>query len=373
MGSINAAAATQVASENRLAQHVTPETLCCVRRRLKSAQAPAPRGMVAVGVIGCGTVGSAVAGALIEHGYEVTVHDKLRASAEPLLGLGAGWADTPAALARRVDVLLTALPAPQHVRAAMEEADGALEALPEGSLWVDHTSTDPDEPRRLAAAALARGVRYVEAPITGGVTLLRAGQMTVFLGGDPADIDSSLPFVRCYTTTQLPMGLHGSASTAKIISNMLCAVHTVVTGEALMLAKKAGVELHSFFDAIRVSAGNSFVWETEAPLVFNQTFDPDFTMALHCKDLGIGYDISKRVGAPIEVMGLVEQIYNRARRRYGDGAGSSHPARLLQDELQESECAACLLATSPFWCRCLPLFCTLSLPTGRSALPSLPS
>ena len=314
--------------------------------------------MVAVGVIGCGTVGSAVAGALIEHGYEVTVHDKLRASAEPLLGLGAGWADTPAALARRVDVLLTALPAPQHVRAAMEEA-GALEALPEGSLWVDHTSTDPDEPRRLAAAALARGVRYVEAPITGGVTLLRAGQMTVFLGGDPADIDSSLPFVRCYTTTQLPMGLHGSASTAKIISNMLCAVHTVVTGEALMLAKKAGVELHSFFDAIRVSAGNSFVWETEAPLVFNQTFDPDFTMALHCKDLGIGYDISKRVGAPIEVMGLVEQIYNRARRRYGDGAGSSHPARLLQDELQESECAACLLAISPFWCRCLPLFCAL--------------
>ena len=84
------------------------------------------------------------------------------------------------------------------------------------------------------------------------------------------------------------------------------------------------------------------------------------------------YDISKRVGAPIEVMGLVEQIYNRARRRYGDDAGSSHPARLLQDELQESECAACLLAISLFWCRCLPLFCTLSLPTGRSALRLYP-
>lgn len=110
--------------------------------------------------------------------------------------------------------------------------------------------------------------------------------MTVYLGGEAMDIDASLPFVSCYTATQLPMGMHGTPAVTKIVSNMLCAVHTVVSGEALMLAKKSGIDLKSFFHAIRLSAGNSYVFETEVPLVFNQSFDPDFTLALHCKDLG---------------------------------------------------------------------------------------
>ena len=184
-----------------------------------------------VGVIGCGTVGTAVAKALLASGYDVTVHDKFPASAEPLLALGAKWSDSPAALAKNLDVLVTALPAPQHVRAAMEEEGGCLEALPRGALWIDHTSTDPDEPARLALKTEQLGLRYVEAPLTGGVTLLRAGRMTVYLGGTPEDIEAAIPFVSSYTVTQLPMGVHGTPAVAKIISNMLCAVHTVVTGE----------------------------------------------------------------------------------------------------------------------------------------------
>lgn len=160
--------------------------------------------------------------------------------------------------------------------------------LPKGALWIDHTSTDPDEPPRLAEKTEALGVRYVEAPLTGGVTLLRDGKMTVYLGGKAGDIEAALPFVSCYTATQLSLGLHGTPAVTKIVSNMLCAVHTVVSGEALMLAKKSGVDLETFFHAIRLSAGNSYVFETETPLVFNQSFDPDFTLALHCKDLGEG-------------------------------------------------------------------------------------
>jgi 3-hydroxyisobutyrate dehydrogenase len=300
------------------------------------ATPPPPPVMPRIGVIGTGTVGTAVASALLKAGHAVSVHDKFRASAEPLLALGARWQPSPAALAAEIDVLVTALPAPQHVRAVMEGDDGALAALSVGALWIDHTSTDPDEPVRFAAICSQMGLRYVEAPITGGVTLLRAGKMTVYLAGDPEDIEATLSYVSCYTATQLPMGLHGTAAVAKIISNMMCATHTVITAEALMMAKKSGVDLKSFFDAIRLSAGNSYVFETEAPLVFNQTFDPHFTLALHCKDLGIGYDISKRVGAPIEVMGLAEQIYNRARCKYGDDKGSSFPAKLLQDDLRES-------------------------------------
>lgn len=96
-----------------------------------------------------------------------------------------------------------------------------------------------------------------------------------------------------------------------------------------MLAKRAGVDHKKFFDAIRVSAGNSFVFETEVPLMFNGTFDPSFHIKLHTKDLGIGYELMKKYDAPCEVLSLCEQIYNRARVKYGGEAGSSHPAKLL--------------------------------------------
>jgi 3-hydroxyisobutyrate dehydrogenase len=248
----------------------------------------APTLPTTVGVIGVGTVGTAVVEGLVCNGYAVIVHDKSTAAAAALLALpGVEWAGNPVELAAAVPVLLTALPAPRHVRAAMEgEGEphgGALAALAPGALWIDHTSTDPTEPPRLGAAAAARGVRYLEAPLTGGVTLLKAGKMTVYMGGEPDVAEEALPVLRCYTATQMQMGAHGTAAVTKIVSNMLCAAHTVVTGEALMMAKRSGVDLRSFFDAIRASAGNSYVFETEAPLVFNQTFDPDFTLALHTK------------------------------------------------------------------------------------------
>jgi 3-hydroxyisobutyrate dehydrogenase len=94
--------------------------------------------------------------------------------------------------------------------------------------------------------------------------------MTVYLAGAPQDVEAAMPYVTPYTATRLAMGTHGTAAVAKIISNMLCATHTVITAEALMMAKKSGVDLRNFFDAIRLSAGNSYVFETEAPLVFNQ-------------------------------------------------------------------------------------------------------
>lgn len=102
-----------------------------------------------------------------------------------------------------------------------------------------------------------------------------------------------------------------------------------------MLGKRGGLVLRSLFEAIRFSAGNSYVWETEGPLVFNGTYNPDFTLELHCKDLNLGYDLARKFKVPTELHSHVEQIYNRARFRYGNDAGSSYPPKMLEDDLQE--------------------------------------
>ena len=117
---------------------------------------------------------------------------------------------------------------------------------------------------------------------------------------------------------------------------MLASTNTVAMGEALMIAKKANIDLEQFWNAIRFSAGNSFVWETEAPLVFNGSYETEFAVDLQCKDMRLGGEICEHHGVPIELHALVHQIYNRAKYKYGANAPSTIPAKLIQDELQDA-------------------------------------
>ena len=180
-----------------------------------------------------------------------------------------------------------------------------------------------------------RGIRVLEAPVTGGMALLKQGKMTVLVGGEKQLFEDCLPILQQSTKKVLYMGQMGSATIAKVISNMLAATNNVAMGEAMMLGKRGGLDLRSLFEAIRFSAGNSYVWETEGPLVFNGTYNPDFTLELHCKDLNLGYDLARKFKVPTELHSHVEQIYNCARFRYGNDAGSSYPPKMLEDDLQE--------------------------------------
>ena len=289
-----------------------------------------------IGIAGAGQIGSAVATHLLKAGHSVKIYDPCPANADRLVQRGATWVDTPYESATTVDVLITAVPGPPQVREVMEGENGALQALKKGSCWIDHTTTDANESKRLSSLAESKGVSMLEAPLTGGYELLKGGQMTVMVGGCPSVLASHTEMMNTYASSILHLGPVGSAGVVKVISNMLCAVHTVITGEAVMLAKKHDIDLVKFFHGIRASAGNSFVFETEAPLIFNGSFDPGFTLALHCKDLDLGHQLAKEKDVPLEVMGLVEQIYRRAMFKYGADAGSSHPAKLLQDDLNLS-------------------------------------
>ena len=131
------------------------------------------------------------------------------------------------------------------------------------------------------------------------------------------------------------MGEMGTATITKVVSNMLAATNVVAMAEAMLLGKRGGVDLKSLFDAIRFSAGNTYTWEIEGPLIFNGTYDPGAPIALHCKDLNLGYELGRKFNVPIELLGHAEQIYNRAHYNFGSEVGCTSPAKLLQDDLNE--------------------------------------
>lgn len=215
-----------------------------------------------------------------------------------------------------------------------------LNRLQKNCIWIDHTTTDYTQTIRLCELAKELGVHAIEAPLTGGMALLRKKNMTVFVGGEQEAVQECKPLINTYTGSFLYFGSVGKATIAKVITNMLAGAHLIAAGEALMIAKKAGLDMESFFDGVRLSAGNSFVFETEVPLIFKGTYDPAFTIDLHCKDLALGRKLSYAHDLPfdkLELMELTEKIYNRAMEKYGGDVGSSSPAKLVEDDMKTSQ------------------------------------
>eukprot|EP00794_Sanderia_malayensis_P020411 gene20411-22424_t len=286
-----------------------------------------------VGLVGLGNVGSAIARNILSS--DMNLHAVFDTKPQAMQGLDSKItrAENARELAEECQVIVTALPTPASVKKAMESDNGIFAGIKKDSVWIDHSTTDYQQTLNFAARCKELGVDFLEAPVTGGMALLKQGLMTVLVSGDKRLYEECLPLLKMSGETVLYLGGLGTATITKVISNMLAATHNVAMGEALMLAKKNNIDLKMFFDAIRYSAGNSYVIETEAPLVFNGTFDPEFSLGLHCKDLALGRAIASNSGVPIRLHDLVEEIYNEARVRYGDDAGSSHPPKLLQDDL----------------------------------------
>ena len=250
-----------------------------------------------------------------------------------LIAAGAAWGASPRQVAEQADSVITCLPSPAVVAAVVEGAYGVLAGLRPGGTWIDMSTNDPDEIRRLAALGAARGIACLEAPVTGGVHKAATGEITVLVGGDAAVLKAHLPAFAAIGGTVLHIGPLGSASVIKVITNMLAFVHLVAAGEALMLARRGGLDLATAFAAIRASSGNSFVHETESQVILSGSYDIGFTMDLACKDLGLAHQLGRAFGVPLELAGLVEQIFVRARARYGGDAWSPMVVKLLEDAL----------------------------------------
>ena len=292
-------------------------------------------GGLRLGFVGLGNLGHQLAGRLVDGGFPLTVYDRDEAAARPLLAAGAHWADSPCAVARASDSVITCLPSPGVVTDVVcSSGTGLLAGLRPGTTWIDASTNDSHELRRLAGVAEAEGVQCLEAPVTGGVHLAAVGRVTVLVGGEEHVFETHRRVFEAIGRRIFYLGPLGSASAMKVITNMLAFIHLVAAGEALMLAKRAGLDLGTAFDAIRASSGNSFVHETESQVILNGSYDIGFTLDLACKDLGLAHELGRATGVPLEVAGLVERIFARAREEYGGSAWSPMVVKLLEDAVQ---------------------------------------
>jgi 3-hydroxyisobutyrate dehydrogenase len=286
---------------------------------------------IRIGYIGLGSLGRHLAGSLLKAGYELTVHDIDKAAAAELLEAGASWAGSAEETARASDTVITCLPSPEAVAETVSGERGILAGLAAGGTWIDMSTNDAHELQRLSALAARQGVATLEAPVTGGVHRAAAGMITVLVGGDEAVFKKHLPAFEAMGGRVFYIGELGQASVIKVITNMLAFIHLVADGEALMLAKRGGIDLKLAWDVIKASSGNSFVHETEGQLVLNGSYNINFTMDLARKDLHFAHEMGREFGVPLELAGLTEQIFARARAMYGGHAQSPMVVKMLED------------------------------------------
>ena len=286
-----------------------------------------------VGFVGVGHLGAHLAASLLRAGYPLTVHDRDREAAARLIAAGADWADSPRDAAIRSDCVITCLPSPDAVIAVVTGEDGVLAGLRPGGTWIDTSTNDRHELQRLAALAAKQGVVTLEAPVTGGVHKAAEGEITVLVGGDAAAFAEHLELFQAIGGAVFHIGPLGSASVIKVITNMLAFIHLVAAGEALMLARRAGLDLAQAYEVIKASSGSSFVHETESQLILNGSYDIGFTMDLAMKDLGFAHELGDELGVPLELATLTEEIFARGRAAYGGGAWSTMVVKLLEDRL----------------------------------------
>ena len=284
-----------------------------------------------IGYIGLGSLGRHLAGSLLRAGFPLTVHDLDPAAASELLAAGAVWAGSPAETAAVVDTVITCLPSPEAVAETVGGPEGILAGLAAGGTWVDMSTNDLHELRRLAALAAESGVTTLEAPVTGGVHRAAAGMITVLVGGDEAVFRAHLPALEAMGGRVFYIGELGKASVIKVITNMLAFIHLVADGEALMLAQRGGVDLKLAWDVIKASSGNSFVHETEGQLILNGSYNINFTLDLARKDLHFAHMMGREFGVPLELAAVTEQQFARARAMYGGDAQSPMVVKMLED------------------------------------------
>ncbi len=288
-----------------------------------------------IGFIGLGNVGARLAGSLLRNGFELNVRDTDATAAAELLDKGAQWADSARQMAEICDVIITCLPSPAVSAEVMEAADGLLAGLSAGKIWLEMSSTDADEVRRLGALVAARGAVALDCPVSGGCHRAATGNIAIFAGGERAAFERVLPLLTTVGRNVLHTGELGSASIMKVATNYLAGVQLISTGEAFMVAKKAGIDLATAYEAIRISSGNSFVHETEGQLILNGSYNINFTMDHEVKDLTLFDDLGEKYGVPLELSPLAVEIMRDGLAKYGPRAWSSMVVKRLEDACGE--------------------------------------
>jgi 3-hydroxyisobutyrate dehydrogenase len=287
-----------------------------------------------VAFIGLGHMGAPMSRNLLAAGHDLVVCDLRAEAAAGLLAAGAAWAGSPAEAGAGREVAITMLPAPAQVEQVLLGPSGLLEGLPAGAVWLDMSTSAPAVADRVRALAGPRGIAVVDAPVSGGVRGAAAGTLEIFAGGTAEDYRRVRPLLEVMGDPGRVrhVGPHGAGYSVKLMLNLLWFAHLVITSEVLTVGVRAGVDLATLRESLLSSAATSHFLEHDVLSVLERgDFDDSFAVALACKDLGLAVDLARQAGVPAELSAMVEQIYRRARARYGDDGGQMLPMKLLED------------------------------------------
>ncbi|MEP4036162.1 NAD(P)-dependent oxidoreductase [Pseudophaeobacter sp.] len=281
-----------------------------------------------VGFIGLGNVGHKLSGSLLRNGIDLTVHDLNADLVATFVAKGAKAGTSPAQLMRDCDAVITCLPSPAASDAVMQEM---LPEVTEGKIWMEMSTTDEAEAKRLGGMVIAAGGAAVDCPVSGGCHRADTGNIAIFAGCDRATFERILPFLTTMGRRVLHTGELGSASVLKVLTNYLATVHLVANAEALVTAKAAGMDLNTAYEAIKISSGNSFSHVTESQVILNGSRDISFTMDLVKKDVGLFQEIAERNDVPLEISPMIVKIFEDGIAKYGERELSPNIIRRLED------------------------------------------
>lgn len=306
-----------------------------------------------IGFIGLGNVGAKLSGSLLRNGHDLMVLDLDQELVDGFVARGARAAKNPADMMAQCDAVITCLPSPAASAAVMEAEDGLLSALSVGKIWMEMSTTDEAEVKRLGEKVIAAGGKAVDCPVSGGCHRADTGNIAIFAGCDRPTFEAILPTLTSMGRRILHTGPLGSASILKVVTNYLATANLISVAEALTVSKAAGMDLGTAYEAISISSGNSFVHETEGQIILNGSREIHFTMDLVLKDIGLFQAVADRANVPLEMNPLMIKIFEDGISKYGprerspaiiqrleDATGldvttTGFPADILDDEAEE--------------------------------------
>ena len=284
-----------------------------------------------VGFIGLGNAGGKLAGSLLRNGFDLTVRDLNKEFVDEFVERGAKSGNSPKEMAEHCDVIITCLPSPKACSEVMESKDGILAGLSKGKIWLEMSTTDEAEIRRIGALVDKVGALPIDCPVSGGCHRANTGNISIFAGCKREAFELALPILTTMGRRVLHTGDLGTASTLKVMTNYLATVNLTSIAEALTTMKALGMDMNVTYEAIKASSGNSFVHETESQVILNGSRDISFTMDLVSKDVGIFNQLAERKGLELEIAPLIVDIFKDGEKRYGSRELSPNIIKRLEE------------------------------------------
>jgi 2-hydroxy-3-oxopropionate reductase len=266
-----------------------------------------------IGLIGLGLMGKPMGMNLLKAGYGLTVWNRTAARAEELVGAGAVLAKTPRQVAEASDVLLTMVSDPPALESILWGEAGALGGLKKGSVYIDSSTISPALVKRIAGVCEAGGIRFLDAPVTGGDWGAREGNLVFMIGGDAATLAEVQPILNVMGKKFFHLGPNGAGQTIKLAMNAILALEVGAVAEAIGLVTRAGLAGEQLLEVLQSSMGRSGLLDLKTPLMIKGDFKPSFPLRLMHKDLGLALDLGNQLGVALPTTAAVREVYNHVK------------------------------------------------------------